>query len=319
MTMRTTWRVGRLWVPAATAVVMAAAAGLTGAAPAAAQTVVNCNGNPAALQPAITAASPGDTLRVRGTCVGNFTIHKDLTLIGLGNAVLDGNGTGTTVTVGFSQVQLTNLTITGGNDTYGGGIFNHSGSTLTLDRSTVRNNSSIFYAGGIGNSATLTLRNSAVRDNVAAHGAGGIDSVGSTLTLDRSSVTHNTANGDVGGGIRHQNGTLTLTRSTVSNNSSPTNGGGIYNIGGNGYGTMTLDRSTVRENTAANRGGGIYNEGGTATLRNSTVERNTANGGPGSGGGLYNDGGTATLTNTMVRNNIPDNCAPPGTIPGCTA
>lgn len=314
MIMRTAWTVWRRWVPAAT--VMAVGAGLAVAAPAAAQTVVNCNNNPAALQPAITAASPGDTLQVRGTCTGNFTIHKDLTLVGLGNAVLDGNRTGTTMTIGFAQVQLTNLTITGGDSLYGGGIFNHSGSTLTLDRSTVRDNTS-FHAGGIGNSATLTLRNSTVRNNVASHLAGGIDSVGSALTLINSTVSGNTANGDVGGGIRHQNGTLTLNTSTVRDNTSAGDGGGIYNIGGNGFGTVTLNNSTVRDNTAGNQGGGIYNEGGAATLNNTRVERNTASGGPGSGGGIYNDGGTATLSNTRVRNNHPDNCA--GTpISGCS-
>jgi len=36
------------------------------------------------------------------------------------------------------------------------------------------------------------------------------------------------------------------------------------------------------------------------------------------GGGIANLGGTVTLKGTRVAGNIPDNCEPPGTIPGCT-
>jgi hypothetical protein len=34
--------------------------------------------------------------------------------------------------------------------------------------------------------------------------------------------------------------------------------------------------------------------------------------------GIANQGGTVTLTGTRVAGNTPDNCEPPGTIPGCT-
>ena len=43
------------------------------------------------LQTAINAAAPGSTLLVDGTCTGNFSIQKDLTLSG--PATLDGGGT----------------------------------------------------------------------------------------------------------------------------------------------------------------------------------------------------------------------------------
>ncbi|MFF3128871.1 hypothetical protein ACFVRD_43065 [Streptomyces sp. NPDC057908] len=46
-------------------------------------TVVNCNHNPNALQPAITSAPSGATLLVKGVCFGNFTINKNLALTGL--------------------------------------------------------------------------------------------------------------------------------------------------------------------------------------------------------------------------------------------
>ncbi|WP_329583100.1 hypothetical protein [Streptomyces sp. NBC_01361] len=102
--------------------------------------VVNCKDNRGALQPAIAGAAPGATLMVKGTCTGPFTITKDLTLIGQGRAVLDGNQAGSTVTVtGAVQVRLTTLTIINGIASAGGGI-NNAGGTVTLDDSTVRNN-----------------------------------------------------------------------------------------------------------------------------------------------------------------------------------
>ncbi|MFD1272214.1 hypothetical protein ACFQ51_10815 [Streptomyces kaempferi] len=89
-------------------------------------------------------------------------------------------------------------------------------------------------------------------------------------------------------------------------------GGGILNY----LGEMTVSGSTVYSNTAP-FGGGIWNQG-TLTVTHSTVQRNTATGGPGSGGGIYKAGGSLSLDRSVVRNNTPDNCAPPGSVLGCT-
>lgn len=40
--------------------------------------------------------------------------------------------------------------------------------------------------------------------------------------------------------------------------------------------------------------------------------------GSGSGGGIRNSGVTVTLNDSTVRRNRPDNCAPLGSVPGCT-
>ena len=96
------------------------------------------------LQAAINDASSGDRLRVKGTCVGNFVINKDLTLRGAagGNAgVLDGNDAGTTVVIDAGvTATLRRLTITGGLITtnFGGGIKNDG--TLTVRNSTITGN-----------------------------------------------------------------------------------------------------------------------------------------------------------------------------------
>ena len=121
-----------------------------GAVPASATTptIVNCSagGN---LQAAITAALPGTTLVVGGTCTGNFYIDKSLTLSG--PAVLDGGGIpttfGATLNVAAGTVVVNNLVIRNGVgiDGLGGGVWN--GGQLTLNGSTVTNNTASSVGG----------------------------------------------------------------------------------------------------------------------------------------------------------------------------
>ncbi|MFF3356565.1 hypothetical protein ACFYWN_28850 [Streptomyces sp. NPDC002917] len=49
------------------------------------------------------------------------------------------------------------------------------------------------------------------------------------------------------------------------------------------------------------------------------MERKATEGGPGTGG-IYRQGpsATATVDRSHVRDNTPDNCAPSGSVPGCT-
>ncbi|MFE5922269.1 hypothetical protein [Streptomyces sp. NPDC056468] len=287
---------------------MAATLCLAGAAPAAhAQTVVNCNNNPQALQPAINNATAGATLFVTGRCTGNFRINKNLTLIGQGGAVLDGTDTGRVVTVSPQsvRVRLSSLVITNGTDTSGaggGGISNFG--TLTLNYSVVHNNTSTRTGGGINNSGTLTVNYSVVRNNTTPEDGGGIEN-GGTLTVNSSIVHSNTVTSapgvvaDGGGGISNGFGTLTLSRSIVRNNHAEA-GGGIDNSG-----TTRLISSAVHNNSADGLGGGIRTLfDSTLTLDLSSVRFNSAS----AGGGIFNIGGTATATRSIVRDNNPNNC-----------
>jgi hypothetical protein len=71
-------------------------------------TATHYYGTGANLQTAINSASRGDTLQVRGTCIGNFTIaNTSLSLVGLGTlpeATLNGNSSGTVVSVVAAQL-----------------------------------------------------------------------------------------------------------------------------------------------------------------------------------------------------------------------
>ena len=258
------------------------------------------------LQAAVHAASPGDKLKVRGTCYGDTTISKHLTVIGQSNpgfgpATLNGANNATTpgsvviVNEGVT-VTITGLSITGGEASFGGGILNRG--ALRLKDSTVTGNGAS-VGGGIGNQGSLTLSNSIVTAN-GAHGGGGIWNEGS-LTLTNSAVTDNEAEG--GGGISN-GGSLTVTSSSVSGNESRIGeGGGIWN-----YGLLTLTDSTVTDNNGADGSGGIKN-GGSATIKDSSIADNRACGcgggfGPGRGHGAgVNNEGSLTVIDSMVTGN----------------
>jgi len=326
------------WVPA-TVAVLAGATVLAGTVPAAASQVsrVDCSANRDALQPAINGAAPGETLLVTGLCTGPFTISKNLTLDGGGPAVLNGKDTGRTVTVGSTaEVHLRGLIIIGGrgginnegtltvsdsvvtgNTTYGpgGGINNAEKATLVVTGSEVRHNTSFGAGGGISNNGSLTMRDSDVYGN-SADNCGGIDSVGTGITavVIDSSLYDNDARIADGGGICEGQSTLALVDSEVRENTAKF-GAGIYNRAG----TVSLTRSRVLRNTASGRGGGIINvNDGAVNVTRSAVTDNTAAGGPGSGGGIYNADGAVRLNDSQVTRNTPDDCGPPGSVPGCT-
>jgi hypothetical protein len=330
------------WLPAAAVIAgTVGVASLAGAGAASASPIglVNCSANHQALQPAIDGAAQGETLWVTGTCTGPFTISNNLTLDGIGQAVLDGNQAGRTVAVATgARVHLVHLVITNGvgginnegtltvSDSTvssntasagpGGGINNEAGATLAVSGSTVRDNTALGAGGAINNNGSLTVSFSDLSGN-SADNCGAIDSTGTAITI---SVTGSSVHGNIarvadGGGICNSPGsTLTLADSTVYGNTAEF-GAGLYD----NQGTTSVIASTVLHNTASEQGGGIYDvNGGAMTVTRSAVTDNTANGGTGSGGGIFQASGTVTLSRSQVRNNKPDNCDPAGSIPGCT-
>ncbi|MCJ0870333.1 hypothetical protein [Streptomyces sp. AP-93] len=177
--------------------------------------------------------------------------------------------------------------------------------TLTITQGAAVNGAGIF------NEGTLSLNRSTVSGNTASDQGGGIhNTAGGTLTLNRSAVSGNSAS--YGGGIINA-GAVLLNGSTVSGNTAVNGGGGIHN---HVFGALTMNRSTVDGNTA-NQGGGINNaeSGTTARLNGSTISNNTATGGTGSGGGI-NNAGTVTANRVTYINNNPENCAG-NPVPGC--
>jgi hypothetical protein len=227
----------------------------------------------------------------------------------------------------------------GNGSSLGGGVMNFG--NLTLQRSLVQKNQAD-QGGGICNypNARLTLDNTTVAQNTAAaasgpqsnsRGGGIINSNGSQLTLQNKSVIE-LNNATRGGGIDNLGTLLVNSNSAIKQNTASAEGGGIYNEASH---NVVIDASTVALNTAQT-GGGIYNRDGSVTLRNrALIFENNAQTGAGifittdgfastlalfastitnnlatqNGGGIDNQGGTVSLdTRSQVRNNTPNNC-----------
>jgi hypothetical protein len=298
----------------AVAGVFAAGAALAAAAPGvSAASMIGVNCSTTNLQTAIDSAAPGATLAVTGTCFGRYTISQNLTLLGHGNAVLDGQHSGTTVTVSSAAtVLLDHLTITNGSAGAagnGGGIDNSG--TLTLNQSAVSNSAAGGFGAGIYNGGAVTLDQTTVSGNTGSVFGGGIYNDGA-MTLTDTIVSKNSAQS--GGGIFTGFGfsPVTLIDSNINDNVATLgSGGGIFNI----LDSDTLQNTTVSGNAAALEGGGINDNAGTTTIDNSIVTHNTAGSG---GGGVFAFSGTVPLTNSTVSGNSPDNCDPLGAVTGCT-
>jgi hypothetical protein len=289
-----------------------------------------------ALQEAFNAASTGDTLKVHGTCEGDTTISKSLTIDGQGQATLDGEnnelhpGHVLVVSEG-ATVTLSRVIVTGGFELTGDAISN-SGS-LTLYGTTVTRNEDICGLNGCGhtnsgtiaNAGSLTLNRSIVTDNRATGGgtsrAAIVNLGGGSLTLDRSSVTANSQEGIVNSG----DGSLTIDESSVTYNTDvgienriafatlnrvtiSHNGGGIDNtsvvdVGGQRpeESSLTLNDSTVSENGGSGIGNGLADR---LTLNDSTVAGNGGGGESNAGGGIANEGSATLNDSTVTKNHI---------------
>jgi hypothetical protein len=264
------------------------------------------------LRQAIADAGPGNIINFDGNYTillqkSELTIDKDLTIDGKGHTVTvsgdsdkDGDGDVRVFTVNSGVTfNLSNLIITKGTGTYGGGIFNNDG-TVNLSNSTVSASHASSDGGGIYNSfsGTLTITNSTLSGNSAESAGGGFENAG-TATITNSTFSTNSA--FHGGGLDTYLGNSTITNSTFSANSATSDGGGVRNNSG----TVTITNSTFSANSATSYGGGLRNNSGTVTITNSTFSGNSAT----DGGGIYIYSGTVTLRNTIVASSTGSNCS----------
>jgi Right handed beta helix region len=184
-----------------------------------------------------------------------------------------------------------------GKGSAGGGVFVASGSSLSIDSTTIARNTS---GGGGGiyseKGSTVNLTNSTVTQNSTysystpqgpTDGDGaGMESLGD-FTISDSLFTFNTSFGENGGGgllmAIQDSGPHTIMRSTFTHNglANSLRGGGIFAYA-YAIGTYTLDHSFVEQNLA---GGGVWTEtGATPVITNTVVTDNT-------GGNICTDSG----------------------------
>jgi predicted outer membrane repeat protein len=244
------------------------------------------------LQTALNDATSGDTLQITGECTGNFSTGTNLTFMGMPNAVLNGNNSGTVLSVGSgASVTITNLLITDGDS---GGIDNSG--TVTLNGNTqVDNNTTSYFSGGIWNhsGATLILNDNAQVNNNSAPQGAGIYNQG-TLTLDDDAQVDGNTGGQ-GGGIYNNSGTVTL----------------------NGNAQVDHNSATAYFAPSSDEGGGIWNGATVNMTGNAQVEGNTASA---SGGAIFGGGGTVgscQWTGALAPNS-PNSPPTPTAYTGCT-
>ncbi|CAN5618654.1 hypothetical protein BH10ACI3_BH10ACI3_03660 [soil metagenome] len=212
--------------------------------------------------------------------ITNSSIRNNRASSSYGGIANFGFGTSLPVTVTILNSQITNNEALGANSDGGGGLGNGGRGTMTLDNSTVSNNTSAASGGGIRNAnSVLLITNSAISNNKAAGGAGIANSDSGTIAIADSTINANTSSGN-GGGIRNFGSVITFTNSTISENSA-TSGGGIYG------GPLELLNSTIAFNQA-NSCGGICSNG--TTSRNSIIGSNVANTAPDVSGMLTSQG-----------------------------
>src|SRR6185503_13011054 len=87
-----------------------------------ADVAVNCD-NQQILQTKIDNAAPGATVLIKGTCIGQFTVAKNLTLQGNPTATLNADSSGRVLQVnGERTIHLRSLVVTKGVADSGGGV-----------------------------------------------------------------------------------------------------------------------------------------------------------------------------------------------------
>jgi hypothetical protein len=176
------------------------------------------------------------------------------------------------------------------------------------------------YGGGIHNvgHAEITGDSLVGPDNTADDEGGGIwtgvEQVqnGETLILQDSTVSENNA-GTSGGGIYNEQDTVTVDRSTISDNTAEDgDGGGIWT---EGFLRFSATNTTITGNSAEDipdepggSGGGIYLNHGSFELHFVTLADNRADISGGNLGIGNTEPSTAFLDNTIIAGGIPENC-----------
>ncbi|MFN6050100.1 MAG: beta strand repeat-containing protein, partial [Planctomycetia bacterium] len=253
----------------------------------------------------------------------NVSTAGTLTINGLGASALTISGSDPTnvnnstrnfnifnVTTG-GNLTISGVTVSGAQTTGEGGAFKVDDGTLSIFDSIIWGNTARSGGGIYSIYGNVTVNKSTLSGNSAiGNGGGGGEGGGianfqySNLNVNNSTLTGNSATNN-GGGVYNRNngGNITVTNSTIASNTANNGGGGIFN-----QGTFTVSNSTIASNTGTNGGGGILSTGtGTGTVTNSTLSGNNATNGS---GGIYNFG-TLNIANTIIANSTVINSSSP--------
>ncbi len=209
----------------------------------------------------------------------------------------------------------------------GGGVY-ESGGKVTIEGSTVKDNTAPINGGGVYiESGSLTITGGAVSGDAAQGSGGGICEFGGDVAIIGCRLSGNTA-GFEGGGLDDKGGSMTISASTLSGNTVGNGGLGAGVCDGSGDvtisdgcsiadngtaqkgvvgggifddGDVTITDSTLADNTAS-KGGGVFAAAGSLAIADATLSGNTATD---DGGGIYQSGNAAkvTIVGSTLKNN----------------
>ncbi len=224
--------------------------------------------------------------------LGEIAFSEAATVVGLGTGLVTINAKSASRVFSMkaapngSNFAISNLTVTGGSATTGGGIYGFT-SNLDLNNCVISGNKATQLGAGVdtvgnltatrclitlnsgGASAlrilgTTTLLDCTISGNTALHGAG--LSVYGFLTVDSCTFSGNTATGTVGGGAIEQTSLLfsVFRNCTISGNSALSgNGGGVLFTHAGAF--PDFQNCTITANSAAS-GGGIACQLGSGSI-----------------------------------------------------
>lgn len=194
---------------------------------------------PGSLRQAIANAEPGATVDFAPALSGQsilldeqLLIDQSMTIDGLSLApgvTLDGQERGYRIMeipgIGTPTVHLKGLTLRRGDavgvfpQNAGGAVYNHAGSTLTIEACTLIDNSA-GTGGAIRNAGTLTIDRSTLAGNLSVGDSGAVFTEGET-TITHATIIDNAAASFAGGIWLATGGTLDLSHSVIAGNQFP--------------------------------------------------------------------------------------------------
>jgi predicted outer membrane repeat protein len=199
---------------------------------------------------------------------------------GSGSVTIHGDGSDRLFDIRTNvDINISGLTLTGGNADVGGALRSVGGSRLTLTDMVIEGNTATSNGGAIAGIAP------------GPHGQ---------ITLDNVLIQNNTAGG-FGGGIYMDGQTVIASGLTIAGNNSKAGGGGaaIVDTQATNFAGAQVSNTTISGNVTTGHGGGVMIQAGIVQATDTTVTLNQA----ALGGGIEN-GATLGGGNNIVAGNI---------------
>ncbi len=200
-----------------------------------------------------------------------------------------------------SSLKMTSVSVSENAGAFaGGGVVAQDGARVTVSDSLFDCNTSM-YGGALhaGDGATITLTGSTLSRNHATEDGGALYVGFAPLAITGSLISENIAGGCGGGlGIVFGAEAVLIEGTTIESNTAALDGGGLM-LSGDPDSSAELRSTVITGNTAGERGGGAAISCHTLLIDGCTVSSNTAS--QDSGGGLHIADATATIRDTTIE------------------